>query len=139
MTDIPVFIRPVKPYTKEEDQFLRGSFPTQTHKEMGKALGRSIESIRGRCRYLQLIRPVVTNRMIVASVRTGQKQPEGLDLAELPANLQKWFGLASNEIPLAAMPYIRRIEEKMPDIPIRSAKHHIGCGTQHMIGELANL
>lgn len=128
--------KPVKLYSAEEDQFILDNFSTMTHKEMGKALNRSTESLRSRCRTLDLKKPA---RMIVAAVRTGQNQPEGRDLSELPAYLQKWFGLAHIEIPQAAKPYLRHIAERMPDFTVSKSRSHIGCGTQYMISELANL
>lgn len=146
--EIPVFIQnkpvsePKNPYTADEDKFIQDNFPTKTHKYMAGKLHRSIDSIRSRCRILKLIRPAVSKRMVVAAVRTGQSQPEGLDLSELPIHLQRWFGLVPNvEIPLASKdkPYIRKIDERMPDFTVSKTKHSIGCGTQYQIGELASL
>lgn len=127
---------PVKLYSPEDDKFILENFSTMTHKDMGKALGRSTESLRSRCRTLDLKKPA---HMVVASIKTGQKQPDGLDLSTIPAFLQKWFGFSMVEIPKAAKPYLRHIEEKMPEFTVSKSRTHIGSGTQFMISELANL
>lgn len=114
-----------KLYTKEEDQFIRDNFPTKTHRWMAGQLGRSIDSIKGRCRLLGLIRPTAPRKMVVAPVRTGCSQPEGLDLSTLPPHIQRWFGLVEGFEPEQG----RHIAERMPDIPLSKAKYHIGSGT----------
>lgn len=132
--EIPVFIKNQPRYTVEDDQFIRENFPTKTHKYLARYLNRSVDSIRGRCRTLDLIRPAAPRKVVVAPARTGCRQPDGLDLSTLPANLQSWFGLVEGFEPEQGT----HVAERMPNIPTKKPNYHIGSGTCAHIEMLAN-
>lgn len=98
------------PWTAGQDAYLRENFESFTYKNLGKELGRTVDSIRQRLKHLELKRSPEANRRLVGGSTKFQKGQKPVTMKPIGSitiridsrgNSYKWIKVAENEwIPL---------------------------------------